>query len=54
LRGFNGYEGISHKDVILCPHCGGEIAFVKKIVLDKVKDILRKAVERGNGTEGNK
>jgi hypothetical protein len=40
-------EGISHKDqTIKCPCCGCELMILKKIVVDKLKDILRESVKK--------
>jgi hypothetical protein len=43
LRGCREYEGISH---IKCPCCGCELVVVKKVVVDKIKEVLKKAKDK--------
>ena len=49
MRRWNEYEGIPHKkqEIICCPNCGCELTLLKKVVVDKVREVLREAMKKG-------
>jgi hypothetical protein len=53
ISGIN-HEGISHKkqEIICCPNCGCELTLLKKVVVDKVREVLREAMKKGEIAKG--
>jgi hypothetical protein len=46
------YEGVPHKsETVTCPNCGCELLLLRKVVVDKVRDVLRKAIKK-RGDDG--
>jgi hypothetical protein len=46
------HEGISHSDKVMisllkCPECGCELSILKRSVMERIRECLRKAVKKG-------